>query len=46
VPASALRSPTRIDGNLPIEVGFSLPLLRSLLADLDHSWIDLWTSRD
>lgn len=33
---------TRIEGCHHNVVGVSLPLVRSLLADLGHSWVDLW----
>jgi septum formation protein len=32
-----------IEGDHHNVVGISLPLLRELLAELDHSWVDLWT---
>jgi septum formation protein len=34
---------TRIDGDHHNVVGVSLPLVRDLLAELGHSWTDLWT---
>jgi len=33
---------TRIDGDHHNVVGVSLPLVRELLAELGHSWTDLW----
>ena len=36
---------TRIDGDHHNVVGVSLPLVRDLLAELGHSWTDLWTRR-
>lgn len=36
---------TRIDGDHHNVVGLSLPLLRELLAELGHSWTDLWQPR-
>ena len=33
---------TRIEGDHHNVVGLSLPLLRDLLAELGHSWTDLW----
>jgi septum formation protein len=33
---------TRIEGDHHNVVGLSLPLLRDLLAELGHAWIDLW----
>jgi septum formation protein len=33
---------TRIEGDHHNVVGLSLPLLRDLLAELGHSWIELW----
>jgi len=33
---------TRIDGDHHNVVGVSLPLVRDLLAELGHSWTDLW----
>jgi septum formation protein len=33
---------TRIDGDHHNVVGISLPLLRTLVADLGHRWTDLW----
>ena len=32
-----------IEGDHHNVVGISLPLLRELLAELDHSWVDLWS---
>ncbi len=34
---------TRIEGDHHNVVGVSLPLLRTLVADLGHRWTDLWT---
>ena len=34
---------TRIDGDHHNVVGVSLPLLRDLVAELGHSWTDLWS---
>jgi len=34
---------TRIDGDHHNVVGVSLPLVRELLAELGHSWTDLWS---
>ena len=31
-----------IEGDHHNVVGISLPLLRELLAELDHSWVDFW----
>ncbi len=36
---------TRIEGDHHNVVGVSLPLLRSLVADLGHRWTDLWATR-
>lgn len=36
---------TRIEGDHHNVVGLSLPLLRELLAELGHSWTDLWARR-
>ena len=36
---------TGIEGDHHNVVGLSLPLLRDLLAELGHSWTDLWTRR-
>ena len=33
---------TAVDGDPHTVVGLSLPLLRDLLAELDHSWQTLW----
>jgi septum formation protein len=33
---------TRIEGDHHNVVGLSLPLLRDLLAELGHTWTDLW----
>ena len=35
---------TRIEGDHHNVVGLSLPLLRELVAELGHSWTDLWAS--
>jgi septum formation protein len=35
---------TRIEGDHHTVVGLSLPLLRDLLAELGHSWTELWTT--
>ncbi len=35
---------TRIEGDHHNVVGVSLPLLRDLVAELGHSWIDLWST--
>ena len=35
---------TRLEGDHHTVVGVSLPLLRDLLAELGHSWTDLWTA--
>ena len=32
-----------IEGDHHNVVGISLPLLRELLAELDHSWVDFWS---
>ncbi len=37
---------TGIEGCHHNVVGVSLPLLRSLVADLGHRWVDLWTASD
>ena len=34
---------TGIEGDHHNVVGISLPLLRELLAELDHSWVDFWS---
>jgi septum formation protein len=34
---------TAIEGDFHNVVGVSLPLLRTLVADLGHAWTDLWT---
>jgi septum formation protein len=36
---------TRIEGDHHNVVGLSLPLLRDLLAELGHSWTELWARR-
>lgn len=36
---------TRIEGDHHNVVGLSLPLLRELLAELGHSWVELWRAR-
>jgi septum formation protein len=36
---------TRIEGDHHNVVGLSLPLLRDLLAELGHSWTELWSRR-
>lgn len=36
---------TGIEGDFHNVVGVSLPLLRTLLGDLGHTWTDLWTQR-
>jgi septum formation protein len=36
---------TRIEGDHHNVVGLSLPLLRGLVAELGHSWTDLWSRR-
>jgi septum formation protein len=36
---------TRVEGDHHNVVGLSLPLLRDLLAELGHSWTELWQSR-
>ncbi len=35
---------TRLEGDHHTVVGVSLPLLRELIAELGHSWTDLWSS--
>lgn len=37
---------TRIEGDHHGVIGLSLPLLRTLLADLDLTWVDLWRHGD
>ena len=32
-----------VEGDHHNVVGLSLPLLRDLLAELDHSWLELWS---
>ncbi len=34
---------TSIEGDYHNVVGLSLPLLRDLMAELGHQWIDLWS---
>jgi septum formation protein len=36
---------TGIDGDHHNVVGVSLPLVRELVAELGHSWVDLWAAR-
>jgi septum formation protein len=36
---------TRIEGDHHNVVGLSLPLLRELVAELGHSWTELWSRR-
>lgn len=36
---------TGIEGDFHNVVGVSLPLLRTLVADLGHTWTDLWSAR-
>ena len=40
--ASAARSSPAIEGDHHNVVGLSLPLVRELMAELGHSWTDLW----
>lgn len=35
---------TRIEGDHHTVVGISLPLLRDLVAELGHSWVELWAA--
>jgi septum formation protein len=35
---------TRIEGDHHTVVGVSLPLLRDLVAELGHSWVELWAA--
>ena len=37
---------TGIEGDHHNVVGVSLPLVRELMAELGHSWTDLWTAQD